>query len=232
MRLSDFISKIPRKISENRIDMAIVRVFDREGWHLVYYNPPSGSWKGLSIKYEGYEYRQVGAKRGVKRMKRPDVMLQYEAAPQESPMFLSFETKLTLAAWNKELPKLLEAYFEDPTDGIRRLPFDHRRRLAQAGPWEYLSEGNPGRLWFQKVQPTYLFGFAYRCENPEALASEEKQIDTVLEESVSPPPLVIVAITFEEPSMRLRYAKKYSRTFPREVREEIDKLFDEAAKLE
>lgn len=231
-----FANWYPDFPSEDRVSMVILHSVLSTKWGLVYYNPPSGSWKRVTIYNEGYEYRQVGPKRGVKRLKRPDIAFQDLASPSDSPRFLLFEDKKSRYGWDRNLPELLEAYFEDKKEGVQRLPFDHRRKQEEQ-VWEKLSEGNPYREWFTKAQPTYIFGFAYGPIPTSKIQDEREWIRSELndlQKSTPPPkqenikPLVIVALGFESPTMKPVLVREYSVTFPEDLRNYLESRFENA----
>lgn len=233
IRLRDVLAWVPDAVGEDRVSGVLFRALPSDRWGLVYYNPPSGSWKGVSLYRGGYEYRQVGPKRGVRRMKRPDVALQDLSASGESPRLLLFEVKREAREWDKGLPALLEAYFEEPKEGVRRLGFDHRRRVGQLGEWERLEQGEPERNWFASASPEYLFGFAYGPVREDQIEEQRGWMCQALvalgKNRRVTPALVMVAVGFDLASMRPIFAKEYSETFPKDVRESLNVLFDMAA---
>lgn len=226
MKFSEFVAWYPNSPSEDRVSMTLLRTIEKGRWHRVYYNPPHGSWKELSLLHAGYEYRQVGPKRGLARMKRPDIVFQDIDTPDTSPRFLLCEDKRRREDWDPKLPSLLKAYFEHPNEGVGRLPFDHRRKLPD-GLWEPISEDSVYRKWLEDVAPEYIFCFAYgaiRGDFNEVL--ERFWIRNALKSlTVQIPPIMMVAIGFRRSDLTPLFAVDYSETFPEDVRNRMDVLF-------
>jgi len=234
INFKDFAQWPPNNVGEDRVNMVILQSVLWNQWGLVYYNPPSGSWKGICIFREKYEYRQVGPKRGVARMKRPDIAFQDLRRGPDEPRFLLFESKRNRRGWDLNLPDLLRAYFEDPNEGVRRLPFDHRRRLVSPRPWEAVEEAS--RLWFSKVTPDYLFGFAYGPVEEKDLQDERTWTQSELKRleeqdrsrGVNTTPIVMVAVAFETGSLKPKLASEYSQGFPGDARAHLESGFSSA----
>lgn len=223
-------SWIPDSPSEDRISVTVLRVLESGGWNRVYYNPPSGSWKGLSIYRGGYEYRQVGPKRGIKEgLRRPDFAVQDMCTGKEVPVFLLFETKRSHSQWDEDYAVRMRAYFEDTEKGVKRVPFNHRRKVGSS-KWESILGENKTRMWFSEAEALYLFGFAYGPIMPEDLEKEEQWMEDAVKQAAlvrlgSIPPMVMIAVSFEPSSMKPRFAVAYSKTFPEDYRVRLKELF-------
>lgn len=226
----------PDNFSEDHVTNFLAKVLKKSGlWHLVYYNPPSGSWKSLFLVKGDYEYRQVGPKRGVGRIKRPDLALEiYEESEKSTTLFL-IEAKLSRNEWDPELITLLRAYFEGTgtsksSKSVRMIPFSHRRLIGTI-EWEELEEGDADREWFKKHNVTYIFGFAYALGlvSPKTDLSLEKNWmnRTITKLGGSPPPLVLMAVGWLEGTYAPFLVTQFSDTFPAAILKELESIFSQ-----
>jgi hypothetical protein len=225
----------PDNFSEDHLSNFLVQGFTKtKRWHLVYYNPPHGSWKFISLIRGNFEYRQVGPKRGVGRLKRPDVALQKLSREKNSVTLFLIESKVNRGAWDSDLPALLKAYFEGAdadfkkSKGVRWVPFWHRREKGIA-KWEELHKDDPDRRWFAKCDIDYIFGFAYTVgltSQKRRLSSERmwmKESISTLDKPVSP--LVMMAVGWWKKNFKPFIIQEYSETFPESIRRDIEAIF-------
>ena len=163
MKLESFLAWQPNVFSEDHVTNFLARVLVAPEWRRVYYNPPSGSWKTVSLYSQNYEYRQLGPKRGVSHIKRPDLAVQDMTEDQRINLFLA-EAKTDRLDWDPRLPELMKAYFEGAEDGsalgLRGLPFFHRRIIGNS-TWERLTVDSEERCWFRSARTEYAYCFAY-----------------------------------------------------------------------
>ena len=202
-------------------------------WHTVYYNPPSGSWKSLFLVKGEYEYRQVGPKRGVGKIKRPDLAVQILEGSGEPPVLLLIEAKPSRDEWDSEIVKLLRAYFDGvgsskTSKPVKSIPFSHRRKMGTT-EWEELKEDKVEREWFGKCRISYLYGFAYSIglvKRDADLSDEVSWMSKIMRKlGDSPPPLFTVALGWHETSYKPIVVIQFSKTFPESMRTQLESIF-------
>ena len=223
----------PDRISEDHVDNLILRLAEEIKFlHLVYYNPPHGSWKTINLVHNGKEYRQVGPKRGVGNLRRPDLAFQ-DIRSGNTVRLLLIESKLSSNSWNKNIPEEMKAYFEGVTGfneskGIRRLPFRHSRRIGTI-QWEEITEENPDRNWFINVEPEYMYGFAYSLGQKRRqfdLSDEKRRIERMIsEDQENLFPMVVMAVGWAKEDFSPFVVRTYSSSFPRDIRELLEETF-------
>ena len=127
--IEDLIRWRPERFSEDHLTNFVREIFNgKTRWSVAYCNPPSGSWKEVILVNDGDEYLQEIHKRGVGRMKRPDVVAQYLGDEEEETTLLLFESKQEKSSWDPDLPAMMRRFFEgqddyDESSGIRNVPF-------------------------------------------------------------------------------------------------------------
>lgn len=237
IKTEDLLKWQPDWLSEDHLSNFLVQGFKKTKlWHLVYYNPPHGSWKFINLVRGNFEYRQVGPKRGVGRLKRPDIALQRLGGAKNSVMLFLIESKVKRNGWDSDLPALLEAYFEGAdrdfkkSKGVRWVPFWHRRERGTT-EWEELQKDDPNQEWFVKCDIDYVFGFAYSVglvSQKQLLSSERmwmrKNIG-VLDKPVFP--LVMMAVGWWKKSFKPFVIQEWSETFPQSVRRDLETTFSD-----
>lgn len=235
IEIENFLKWQPDGFSEDHVSNFLVQGFTRmKRWHLAYYNPPHGSWKFISLIRGNFEYRQVGPKRGVGRLKRPDVALQKLDEGKNSITLFLIESKVDRNVWDSNLPALLKAYFEGAdrdfkkSKGVRWVPFWHRRERG-TGEWEKLREDDPDRRWFEKCDVNYIFGYAYitGLPNEEAcLRSERMWMRKSIGRLDKPvTPLVMMAVGWSKENFEPFVVQDYSETFPQNIRKDVETVF-------
>ncbi len=223
----------PDHISEDHVDNLILRLAEEIKFlHLVYYNPPHGSWKTINLVHNGKEYRQVGPKRGVGNLRRPDLAFQDIRSGKTVRLFL-IESKLSPSSWDRNMPKEMKAYFEGITGfneskGIRQVPFRHSRKIGTV-KWEEIKEENQDRDWFRNIEPEYLYGFAYslgRKRKGIDLSSEKRKIERMIaEDQQNLFPIVVMAVGWTEEDFSPFILRNYSSLFPKDLREPLEATF-------
>ena len=233
LNLEDLKKWKPDRISEDHVDNLILRLAEEMKFlHLVYYNPPHGSWKTINIVHNGREYRQVGPKRGVGNLRRPDLAFQDIRSDNAVRLFL-IESKLLPNSWDKNMPKDMKAYFEGVTGfneskGIRQVPFRHSRKIGTV-QWEEINEKEQDRNWFKYAEPEYMYGFAYSLGQKKRgadLSVEKQRIERMIPEDQGILfPMVVIAVGWTEEDFSPFIVRDYSSSFPKDVRELLDVTF-------
>ena len=230
MRISEALQWQPDQVSEDHIGNLLIRLLTPPRWSRAYYNPPSGSWKLIILRKGEYEYRQVGPKRGVKTIKRPDLALQDLACPTNPRLFL-IEAKKARRDWDQDLPKLMKAFFVGADDGswggLGALPFFHRRLLGM--PYERLSKNHPDCYWLKSAKMEFFFGFAYslgRIESADPLRSEYAWLTAAASEMPPEYPTVFLAVAWSSQPVQPCAALTFSRGFPMDVTSSLTETFE------
>lgn len=241
--IEDLLRWQPNSFGEDLLDNLILNILTQSNkWHLVYYNPPHGSWKSLTLVKDNYEYRQVGPKRGrekrVERMRRPDIAFQFLEGSRNCVRLFLVESKIRKEEWNKGTPTLMRSYFEGVTGfgeskGVRLVPIRHRRKRGDF-VWDEIQPSDPDREWFRKIDVEYSYGFVYsiglqsRQYDPSA---DESWIRSTLQRLRKPiPPLAIIGAGWVTESSEPFIMVEYSESFPADIREELEKLFSTHAR--
>lgn len=234
VEITELLTWHPDYFSEDQVGNFLARVFAKWGrWHLVYYNPPSGSWKSIFLVKGEYEYRQVGPKRGVGQIKRPDLALQISGESDESVNLFLIEAKPKRDEWKPNIVDLLRAYFDGSEESeksmpVRSIPFSHRRRI-ETQDWEELKEDNTDTEWFKNSKVDYVFGFAYSIGlvSPEAdLSPETDWMTSIMAKlSESPPPLMSIAVGWAEKTYAPLVVIDFTRSFPKSIRTQLESVF-------
>jgi hypothetical protein len=231
IKIEDLLAWQPDNFSEDHVSNFLVQVFKKsKKWHIVYYNPPHGSWKSMVFIKGNYEYRQVGPKRGVKLIKRPDVAVQLLPCLGDSMFLLLIEAKQNRDAWTPELLTLLKAYFEGykGSNALRLIPFTHKRKIGE-NYWEELQPDETDTKWFQKCKVTYHFGFAYNLGavgSKVDLSLETSWMVKTLENLPKPtPPIILMAIGWFNDIYKPFIIMKCSETFSKYIIEKLQDVF-------
>lgn len=218
--IDDLIRWRPKQFSEDHLTNFVREVFDeRTRWHVAYCNPPSGSWKEVILVNDGDEYLQEIHKRGVGRMKRPDVVAQY-LGDEEGTTLLLFESKQEKSSWDPELPAMMRRFFEgeddyDESSGIRNVPFWHRRDRGD-DIWETIPESDPAGDWFRQEPVNYVYGFGYMVGATSAsnLSEETTWMKQQLANYDEVPPIVVMTVGWEPETYEPFTIPVFSETFP------------------
>jgi len=234
MKIEDLLNWQPDFLSEDHTSNFLVQIFkkDPKKWHLVYYNPPHGSWKSISFIKGEFEYRQVAPKRGVKHVKRPDVALQYLPHSNNDMLtLLLIECKRNRNSWDSDLIRLMKMYFEgDPnfkkSTGIKHIPFWHKRKKGTL-KWIQLSESEEQK-WLEQCTINYLFGFAYLLGFIDE-TGEFSSEDTWMQKTINPLnitiPIFSIAVGWSKRNFQPIIIRKYSSAFSSQVKMDIEHLF-------
>jgi len=233
VRIEDLLRWQPDNFGEDHLDNLILSILTQSNkWHLVYYNPPHGSWKSLTLLKRDYEYRQVGPKRGVKKMRRPDIAFQYLDPRNDRIRLFLIESKIQREDWHASTPMLLRNYFEGvsgftESKGVRIVPFRHRRKRGEI-VWKEITSNDPDREWFQRARVDYFYGFAYNIgiQSKQFDPSEDMGwVGIALRRLEKPsPPLVIMGLGWLRESFEPFVVAGYSESFPEDAKVELQKL--------
>jgi hypothetical protein len=226
MRLDDLLLVQPGKISEDHVVNFLAMSFVEPEWQRVYYNPPSGSWKAVNLYHQGHLYSQVGPKRGVKLIKRPDLVVQDARESTFVRLFL-MEAKVDRADWEPDLPEKMRAYFEGTPDGkaagLRNMPFFHKRSFS-GGPWKPLNEGDPDYTWFKDARVEYLYCFAYtlgRVRDDREMLKEKRWLAETAESVGDSYPSLFLCVCWRERIPEPRVLYSFNSAFPKEMAERV-----------
>ena len=213
-------------ISEDHVTNFLAMAFSRPAWLRVYYNPPSGSWKAVSLYKDGFEYRQVGPKRGVGKIKRPDLAIQ-DAAGTKAVGLVLMEAKTHRDDWSDDLPSMMRAYFEgtneEDSSGLRGLPFFQKRPLT-GGAWERLDEKSQDANWFASCDVAYLSCFAYQVgmiKTEQGLQREFSWLDDAAHHLGISQPTFFAAVGWLGGTGEPRVALSFTEKFPDTYRERV-----------
>jgi len=228
MKIEELNEIVPTNISEDYIISAIRNLFiGMDDWFVSYCNPPSGSWKKILLKKDDYIYRQVGAKRGVRNYKRPDIGVQCWGEEGRLTLLL-IEAKLQRNDWDDQLPKKLQRYYEGfendySSYGVRGNPFRFKRKLEEK-EWETI-ESEEERIWFQSIDVNYIFGFVYKIgletdyldlsNHKEWMSDQAKKIDE---------PVFFMGLVFTE-KLKPKFLFAFSEDFPEEKKSKFEDEF-------
>jgi len=224
----------PDKFSEDHIDNLVLRVLgDEMNWHLVYYNPPHGSWKFLSLVRGDFEYRQVGPKRGVGRLRRPDIALQDLDTGNSVVRLFLIESKMKNQDWDPKLANDMKSYFEgvtgfDESKGIRLVPIRHRRKRGTES-WTEIDEDDSDRDWFRRVDPQYVYGFVYSVGRTSPDFNGKSELSWILStiDKLKPPvpPIALMAVGWKSSDLGPFILRGYSSTFPKDISKRLEDAF-------
>lgn len=228
LTIKDLIQWRPDHLSEDHLTNFAREFFkDELQWHVAYHNPPSGSWKEITLVDAGKEYLQEIHKRGVDRMKRPDLVAQYLGGDTTSTTLLLFESKQEQSSWDPELPDMMRCFFEglddyDESAGIRNVPFWHCRNRNEE-IWETLNEDDPERNWFQTVDVSYVYGFGYLLGvmSPNDLSTEFEWMQQQLSAYEEAPPIVLMAVGWKPETYEPFVLAAFSDTFPDDLKQHL-----------
>jgi len=229
LTIQELIQWQPDALSEDHLTNFVREFFkDKLQWHVAYHNPPSGSWKEITLIHNQREYLQEIHKRGVDRMKRPDLVAQYLDDDSDSLTLLLFESKQDQSSWDPELPNMMKYFFEgkedyDESAGIRNVPFWHYRRRDEE-VWNVLDEDDPDRRWFKNIDVSYVYGFGYLLgiTPPRDLIKETEWMTEQLSNYESAPPIVVMAVGWDPETYEPYVATVYSETFPKNIQAQLD----------
>lgn len=223
----------PDRFSEDHVDNLILRLAEEmKILHLVYYNPPHGSWKTIKLVHNDKEYRQVGPKRGVGNLRRPDLAFQNIRSRNDVRLLL-IESKIHSSSWNYNIPKEMKAYFEGVTGfseskGVRLVPFRHSRTIG-TNLWEEINMDDTDRNWFTKVEPEYMYGFAYSLglirERFNILHERDIIAGMIDEAQEKMLPIVIMGVGWTEGDYSPFILRSYSPTFPKDMKDLLEETF-------
>jgi len=227
--IDNLIGWRPDQFSEDHLTNFVREVFDgRTRWHVAYCNPPSGSWKEVILINDGKEYLQEIHKRGVGRMKRPDVVAQYLS--DDGTTLLLFESKQEKSSWDPELPAMMRRFFEgqedyDESSGIRNVPFWHRRDRG-GDIWETIPENDSDREWFSQGPVEYVYGFGYMVgpTSPSTLSNETAWMEQQLSDYDSVPPIVVMTVGWDPDTYEPYAIPVFSDTFPTNLADHLKTL--------
>lgn len=230
--VDDMVRWKPPKFSEDHLTNFLKQLFKAEGeWHIVYSNPPGGSWKEATLIRGNYLYRQVGPKRGVRHTKRPDIALQYLGNTEGSELLFLIEDKPSLDDWDSDLPALMEAYFEGPigdynkSKGIRSVPFWHKQKIG-SDEWEKIQESDE-RTWFRDIEVDYIYGFLYSLgfvDRTTDISSHQLWMERQLRDLKENIPLVFMAVGWFRNSYEPVVIRSFSEHFPDFYAEKVDNI--------
>jgi hypothetical protein len=221
--LEDLIRWRPKQFSEDHLTNFARQVFEgKTRWHVAYCNPPSGSWKEIILVNDGDEYLQEIHKRGVGRMKRPDVVAQY-LADEDRTTLLLFESKQEKSSWDPNLPAMMRRFFEgekdyDESSGIRNLPFWHRRGRGDE-IWETISDDDDDRNWFRQKHVDYVYGFGYML-GPTSNQDFRKEVEWMRQQLTAydeVPPIVVMSVGWNPENYEPYVIPVFSETFPEDI---------------
>lgn len=216
MKIEKLNQITPDKKSEGQLIVGTERLFKGfEDWYVSYCNPPSGSWKEILLKKGDTIYRQVGAKRGKGKYKRPDIAAQFLNG-DEVPIML-IEAKQKRSSWKQDLPKMLKRYYDgfddyDKSYGVKSTPFRFKRKEAE-DRWSIIEEDEE-KEWFRNADTRYVYGFIYNTNNLKGEKEWMKEEDESIDE-----PVCFIATTWEDgkPS----FLCHFSEDFPDDIEENL-----------
>jgi len=229
LTVEDLIQWRPDEFSEDHLTNFVKQFFkDELQWHVAYHNPPSGSWKEITLVHDGEEYLQEIHKKGVDKMKRPDLVAQYLGKDTDSDTLLLFESKQERSSWDPELPEMMRLFFEGIDDyeeapGVLNVPFWHRRQRNEE-IWEALNKDDPARQCFMRKDISYVYGFGYLSGiiSPAKLTDQIEWMEEQLAEYDDVPPIVVMTVGWEPKTYEPLVAAVFSETFPTELREHLE----------
>ena len=218
----------PDQFSEDHLTNFVKEFFDDQvQWHVAYHNPPSGSWKEITMIDDGQEYLQEIHKRGVGEMKRPDMVAQYLGQDDDKISLLLFESKQERSSWDPDLPEMMKGFFEGVDDyseskGVRNVPFWHRRQRNEL-IWESLDKNDPERDWFEMANVSYVYGFGYLLgvTSSTGLSDEVEWMREQLSSYNTPPPTVVIAVGWEPETYEPFTVPVFSETFPEDLQKHL-----------
>jgi hypothetical protein len=174
------------------------------------------------LRRDDEEYLQEIHKRGVGKMKRPDLVAQYLGGGDDIMNLLLFESKQTRSNWDSDLPDLMKNFFEgaedyDESSGIREIPFWHKRDI-ETNSWDITPESE--RNWFANTSVEYSYGFGFISESgPEA---DREWMKLVIKSRDQPrPPIMLISIYWRNTSRTPQALAVCSSTFPEQLAENI-----------
>jgi len=225
--IEDLIRWRPERFSEDHLTNFVREIFNgKTRWSVAYCNPPSGSWKEVILVNDGDEYLQEIHKRGVGRMKRPDVVAQYLGDEEETTLLL-FESKQEKSSWDPDLPAMMRRFFEgqddyDESSGIRNVPFWHRRKRSD-DIWETIPEDDPERDWFRRRAVKYVYGFGYMVgpTSPSDLSGESAWMRQQLADYEEVPPIVVMTVGWDPETFEPYTVPVFSDTFPEHLADHL-----------
>lgn len=225
--IEDLVRWRPERFSEDHLTNFVREIFDdKTRWHVAYCNPPSGSWKEIVLINNGNEYLQEIHKRGVGKMKRPDVVAQY-LDDEEGTTLLLFESKQEKSSWDPNLPAMMRRFFEgqedyDESSGIRNVPFWHRRNQDEE-IWETISKEDSDRQWFKEKSVNYVYGFGYMvgAVTPSNVSEEISWMEENLMGYDEVPPIVVMMVGWYPDTFEPYTIPVFSDSFPSKLSDHL-----------
>lgn len=228
LSIQDLIQWRPDALSEDHLTNFVREFFKNElQWQVSYHNPPSGSWKEITMVNNGTEYLQEIHKRGVGKMKRPDLVAQYLGKDRDTTTLLLFESKQAQSSWNPELPEMMRFFFEglddyDESAGIRNVPFWHKRKLDD-DIWETLEKNDPERYWLKQADVSYVYGFGYLLGvlSPEESSADIEWMRQQLAAYNETPPIVLMGVGWRPETFEPFVVAVFSESFPDNLKQHL-----------
>lgn len=228
LSVQDLIRWRPDVLSEDHLTNFVREFFkDELQWHVAYHNPPSGSWKEITVVDDGNEYLQEIHKRGVGKMKRPDLVAQYLSEDLDSSTLLLFESKQEQSSWDPDLPEMMRYFFEgiegyNESPGIRQVPFWHERQRNE-DIWETLEKDDPERYWLQQADVSYIYGFGYLLGvlTPDESSDDAEWMERQLASYDEAPPIVLMGVGWKPETYDPFVVPVFSESFPDNLKQHL-----------
>lgn len=237
--VEDLIGWRPGTFSEDHLTNFVREFFkDQLLWHVSYHNPPSGSWKELTMVDNETEYLQEIHKRGVGKMKRPDLVAQYLDEDHDSVTLLLFESKQEQSSWDPELPEMMRYFFEgiddyDESAGVRNVPFWHKRQRNKE-VWETLEKDDPERSWLQQADVSYIYGFGYLLgvQSPDESSADVEWMRQQLASYEEVPPIVLMGVGWRPETYEPFVVTIFSESFPGDLEKHLQTILPTLEKVD